>query len=54
MRRSSRPRSGDSNQSSRWPRDSTSCTHEIAAERLKKPIQSSRAGWRGGSFSMLS
>ena len=42
-RRSSRARSpATSNQSSRWPRDSTSCTQEIAADRLRKPIQSSR------------
>ena len=46
--------SGDSYQSSRWPRDNTSWMQEIAAERLRKPIQSSRAFCRSGSGNMLS
>jgi hypothetical protein len=44
--------SGDSYQSRRWPRDSTSCTQAMAVERATKPIQSSRTrapGLSGGS-----
>ena len=33
--------SPDSNQSSRWPRDSTSCTQAMATESDRKPVQSS-------------
>ncbi len=32
--------SAESNQSSRWPRDRTSCTQAMATESDRKPVQS--------------
>ncbi len=41
--------SPESNQSSRWPRDSTSCTQAMVTESDRKPVQSSadRVRWDG-------
>ena len=46
--------SPDSNQSSRWPRDSTSCAQDIAAASVRKPIQSSRTRASGLSRGSVS